>query len=151
DFTWDLRYHYQALPLVALGIAMVEGVGRLRRMAQRRRLGNAAVRFAVGFACACGLAATVAWGPSPIGVDYRLGYWPIPEPADVAVRDRMLTRIGPDDGVSADYYTVPHLSHRETVYTFPNPWVNKNYGIRFSALGDPAKVHWLVVDTSLFQ
>ncbi len=151
NFTWDLRYHYQALPMVALGIAMVEGVARIRRWVERRRLGDGPMRFTIGFTCACALAATTAWGVSPIGIEYRAGYWPIPEPTDVAPRDRMLARIGSSDGVSADYYTVPHLTHRPIVYTFPNPWVNKNYGISPTALGDPAKVKWLLVDTALFQ
>ena len=90
DFTWDLRYHYQALPMVALGIAMVEGVARLRRWYERRRLGEGPNRFTVGFACACALAATTAWGLSPIGTEFHAGYWPIPPPADVAIRDRMI-------------------------------------------------------------
>src|SRR5215471_1618996 len=63
----------------------------------------------------------------------------------------MLPLIGGRDGVSADYYTVPHLTHRSIVYTFPNPWENKNYGITPKASGDPAKVQWILVDTSLFQ
>ena len=46
---------------------------------------------------------------------------------------------------------MPHLTHRSIVYTYPNPWVNKNYGITPTALGDPAKVRWLFVDTALFQ
>jgi hypothetical protein len=72
-------------------------------------------------------------------------------PADATARDQMLPLIGGHDGVSADYYTVPHLTHRSIVYTFPNPWENKNYGITPSAAGDPAKVTWILVDTSLFQ
>ena len=151
NFTWDLRYHYQALPMVALGIAMVEGVARLRRWFERRRVGAPGTRFVVALTCACALAATTAWGPSPIGVDYRRGTWPLAVPPDATARDRMMTRIGPDDGVSADFYTVPHLTHREIVYTFPNPWVNKNYGITPAAHGDPAEVRWILVDTALFQ
>jgi uncharacterized membrane protein len=151
NFTYDLRYHYQALPMVALGLAMVEGVARLRRLAERRRWGDSPVRFVVAFACACGLAATVAWGPSPLGVDFHNGYWPLAISADTTARDRMLPLIGSHDGVSADYYTVPHLTHRSIVYTFPNPWENKNYGISPTATGDPAKVQWILVDTTLFQ
>ena len=151
NFTYDLRYHYQALPMVALGLGMVEGVARLRRLAERRRWGDSPVRFVVGFASACALAATVAWGPSPLGVDFQNGYWPLSVSADATARDQMLPAIGSQDGVSADYYTVPHLTHRSIVYTFPNPWENKNYGISTSAIGDPAKVKWILVDTSLFQ
>ena len=42
NFTWDLRYHYQALPMAAAGLAMVEGVAWLGR----RQIGVR--RFAVG-------------------------------------------------------------------------------------------------------
>jgi uncharacterized membrane protein len=148
DFTFDLRYHYQALPMVALGIAMVEGVTRIRSWSRGR---DGVVRFAVGAALAGALAATCAWGPSPIGLEYRAGYWPLAVPADAPIRERMLARISAHDGVSADYWTVPHLSHRDTIYTFPNPWENKNYGVTTTAHGDPAKVRWILVDTSLFQ
>ena len=37
-------------------IAMVEGVARLRRWYERRRLGDGPSRFTIGFACACALA-----------------------------------------------------------------------------------------------
>jgi uncharacterized membrane protein len=151
DFTWDLRYHYQAFPMVALGIAMVEGVARIRRFSLRHGRGDGTTRFTVGVVGACALAATVAWGPSPLGVEYHNGYWPLAAPPDAPVRDRMAARIGLTDGVSADYWSVPHLTHRDVVYTFPNPWVNKNYGISASSLGDPAAVRWVMVDTSLFQ
>ncbi len=55
------------------------------------------------------------------------------------------------DGVSADYLVVPHLTHRQRIYTFPNPWRNSNYGIEPSDHGDPAGVRWIVMDTSLLN
>jgi hypothetical protein len=137
--------------MVALGLAMVEGVARLRRLAQRKHWGDSPMRFVIGFTGACALAATVAWGPSPLGVDFHNGYWPLAVPADATARDHMMPLIGGHDGISADYYTVPHLTHRSIVYTFPNPWENKNYGITPTAIGDPAKVKWILVDTNLFQ
>jgi uncharacterized membrane protein len=144
NFTWDLRYHYQALPIAAAALAMVEGVAWLgrRRVAVRR--------FAVGFVAACALAATMAWGITPLSRDYRTGYWPLNEPADVPFREQALRTIGPDDGVSVDYWSTPHFTHREIAYTFPNPWRNKNYGISPDDHGDPAKVKWVLVDRSLF-
>jgi uncharacterized membrane protein len=143
NFTWDLRYHYQALPLAAAGLAMVEGVAWIGR----RRL--AVRRFAVGWVAACALAGTVVWGITPISRDYRQGYWPLLKPPDVDFREAALAQIGPDDGVSADYWAIPHLTHREIAYTFPNPWRNKNYGISPASRGDPAAVEWVLVDRSL--
>jgi uncharacterized membrane protein len=144
NFTWDLRYHYQALPMAAAGLAMVEGVAWLGRT----RIGVR--RFAVGWVAACALAGTVAWGISPIGREYERGYWPFLRPADVDLRDQAADLIGPDDGVSVDYWSTPHLTHRDIAYTFPNPWINKNYGIDSTAHGDPAAVDWVLVDRSLF-
>lgn len=144
NFTWDLRYHYQALPLAALALGMVEGVARLMRW--RPRVGTGAVVFVI----ATSLAATTAWGPSPLGVRYRTGYWPLAVGPDQKVKEHVVALLEDDDrGISADYNFTPHLSHREIVYTFPNPWVNKNYGIDPTKHGEPSEVHWLAVNTRL--
>jgi uncharacterized membrane protein len=143
DFTWSLTYHYQALPLTSLGIASVEAVHRLRRW---RRTG---APLAVGAITASALVATMTLGASPIGENYNKGYWPLAVPVDAAPRNEALRMIGGRDGVSADFWAVPHLTHRSTVYTFPNPWRNKNYGTSPTARGDPAKVKWLLIDTTL--
>jgi uncharacterized membrane protein len=148
SFTFDLRYHYGAMPMVALGIAMVEGVARIRRWARGR---EGVTRFTAGAAAACALAATCAWGPSPIGTEYHAGYWPLESSTTVAARNSDIARIGGSDGVSADYATVPHLTHRDVIYTYPNPWRNSNYGTDLYAHGDPSKVKWILVDTAMFQ
>ena len=44
--------------------------------------------------------------------------------------------------------SAPRLTHRAIVYTFPNPWRNKNYGTSPAARGDPAKVKWLFLNTA---
>ena len=53
----------------------------------------------------------------------------------------------PDDtSVSAGYTLVPHLSRREQIYTFPNPWRGSNWGYRDRDRPDPSVVDWLVID-----
>jgi uncharacterized membrane protein len=148
NFTYDLRYHYEAIPMVALALAMVEGVARIQRWAGQRQ---GVTRFAAGATAACALAATCAWGPSPIGKEYRVGYWPLVPSPTVTAREHALARIGGSDGVSADFLAVPHLTHRSIIYTFPNPWQNVNYGISSDARGDPGKVKWILVDTALLE
>jgi uncharacterized membrane protein len=142
DFTWSLHYHYQALPLTSLGIASVEAVDRLRRW---RKNG---APIAVGAIIATALVATMSVGISPISEDYNKGFWPLTVPPDVSARKEAMRMIGSSDGVSADYSAVPHLTHRAIIYTFPNPWRNKNYGTRPTAHGDPAKVKWLFLDAA---
>ncbi len=53
--------------------------------------------------------------------------------------------------MSADYNLVPHLSHRELIYTFPNPWISSNYGVDGRGLPDPATVEWIAVDVNLLD
>jgi len=142
SFTFDLRYHYAALPLAAAALAMVEGTARLVRRWPQTRHGI------VGLVGACALAATCAWGPSPIGREYDSGYWPKRRSPQVDAYDAAVDLVDGDDGVSVDYVLVPHLTHREVVYTFPNPWISKNYGIG-GEVGDPALVDWLVVNRAL--
>jgi uncharacterized membrane protein len=143
NFTRDLRYHYSAIPLASTGIAMVEGLAVIYR--RRKAWGRAAG----GVAGAAALTATFVWGLSPLGLRYDTGYWPLRPTNDREVREQSLRLIGPRDAVSADYFLVPHLTHRDIVYTFPNPWTNKNYGISPESHGDVAAVRWLAVDRDL--
>ena len=54
--------------------------------------------------------------------------------------------------MSADYNLVPHLAHRELVYTFPNPWLSSNYGIGGkSDHANPADVEWIAVNTNVLD
>lgn len=146
NFTWDLHFHYQALPIAALMISLVEGVWFLWR--RRRWLGEGALVVAVVAAAWSGLNHSPGpWTPH----NYRAGYWPLSEPANQAGREAAVALIRPEDGVSADYLMVPHLSHREYVYTFPNPWRNSNYGVTPQARGDQAKVDWIAVDTGMLD
>ena len=148
NFFWDIRFHYTAVILAVLALACVEGIARLRRTSWRR--------FAVGFAAACALATSVAWGISPIGTQYRTGYWPLQGNARQATLDAAVATIPDDAAVSAPYHMVPHLAHRTQIYTFPNPWIPHNWGVDGVAPDDPDldhtpdEVEWLIVDrTSL--
>lgn len=143
-FTWDPHYRYQALPTLALTISFVEASWFLYR--RRRWWGHAALVIGLGASLWSGWAHGAGpWSPS----NYRAGYWPHTAPATQQAREAALALIRPHEGVSADYLLVPHLSHREVLYTFPNPWKNSNYGVSSDAAGDPAKVDWIVVDTAL--
>ena len=53
----------------------------------------------------------------------------------------------PGSRVSATYQFVPHLSHRKFVYEFPNPFRERNWGVRGEGTHDPDRIEWLIVDT----
>ena len=153
NFTWDVRYHYAALPVVALALGMVEGISAIDRWARRRApRGPSAVRRGVlGVTLAAALYSTWAWGPSPVSVRYEDGYWPRRTHGDHRCQGCGRRRDPGGAAVSADYNLVPHLTHRELIYTFPNPWISSNYGVDGRGLPDPATVEWIVVDINLLD
>lgn len=146
SFFYDIRFHYVAVIVAVLALASVEGVARLRPDGLRR--------FAVGTVAAAALASSVAWGISPISTQYRSGNWPLGGNPRQVVVDGAVDLVPGGAAVSASYYVVPHLSHREQIYTFPNPWHAHNWGVGGDAPHDPnhdhvpAEVEWLIVDTT---
>lgn len=149
SFFYDIRFHYVAIILAVMALASVEGVARLR--------GDGLRRFGVGVVVAAALATTVAWGRSPISTQYRDGYWALnPNPLQ-EVLDDAVDRVPDGASVAATYNIVPHLSHREQIYTFPNPWIPSNWGVAGIAPDDPnhdhvpSEVDWLVINVGTHQ
>lgn len=142
-YTRDAHFHYSALVLVGITIATVEGVARIPTRHARRAL--------VVVILATSVATTIAWGPSPVGVEYRRGWWPLHADARQAVNEAAIREVPPGAAVSASYSYVPHLTHRVRVYEFPVPWRDINWGVRGEHLDDPALVQWIVVDRRLLD
>ena len=145
NFFWSIQFHYAAIIVAFVALASIDGVARLKSLPFRR--------FAVGAVAAAALATSVAWGMSPISTQYRNGLLAArrqrsPRPSSM----RPSTPFPPGAAVSATYNLVPHLSHREQIYTFPNPWFPLNWGVAGVAPHDPdhdhvpAEVDWIVVD-----
>lgn len=139
-YTREITFHYQATVVPALAIGTVEGVARISR--HRRWAAAAAVTVALGAA----LATTVWWGPSPLGIRYRSGIWPLAPDPRQATKERAVRLVPPRAAVSASYTFVPHLTHRPRIYEFPVPWRNVNWGVRGEGLPDPRTVRWVVAD-----
>jgi uncharacterized membrane protein len=57
----------------------------------------------------------------------------------------LIERIPKHAVVSADYSTVPHLSHRRFVYMFPNPFVVSNWGVDGEHTHDPESVDYILL------
>src|SRR4029077_6937800 len=102
------------------------------------------VRFLVGLVVATSLAATVAWGPSPIGVKYHSGIWPLQSDRQAA-HDAAVDLVPAGAPTSAIYNLLPPLAPRDEIYDFPVPWRNVNWGVDGEHLADPADVQWLVL------
>jgi uncharacterized membrane protein len=134
--------HYQALPVVALTLALLEGLTWL----QRRR--PSFVEPVVAVVLACSLASSVAWGALPISTKYGHFWSEDGDPARAA-KEHAIALPGGGDVVSAQYRLVPHLADRRLVYSFPNPWQQVFYGVEGTPRPDPSTVEWLIWDESL--
>jgi uncharacterized membrane protein len=143
DTSWtrEISYHYAALPLAAVAIAAVEGVAFLVR-----RVGGVTRWLVPAGVLTCALSASLAWGPSPIGAEYREQWWPPDQDTRLDSKRAAIDAVPDDASVSAAYTFVPHLSGREEIYTFPNPWRPSNWGYQDRNTRDPRTVDWLVVD-----
>lgn len=143
-YTREIRYHYSSLVLVGIILATVEAIAWVA--VKRPGL----VRFLVGLVVASSFAATVAWGPSPIGVKYHTGIWPLQ--ADRQSAKQAAVDLVPDGApTSAIYDLLPHLAHRDLIYDWPVPWKNVNWGVHGEHLADPAAVQWIVVDRRILS
>ncbi len=145
-FTRNFIYHYSAIPLATLTLATVEGIAFF----SRRR--PPALRGAlVGFVAASALASTLAWGPSPFGSEYRKGWWPLTPDARAASKKAALDVVPDGAAVSASYNLDSHLTHREKIYEFPNPFRPHNWGVANERYPSPNAARWLVVDLHVVQ
>jgi uncharacterized membrane protein len=141
-YTHDIRYQYGAFVAAGIFLAVVEAAGRVRRAGLRR--------LQIGMVCAFALASNVAWSPSRLDNQlYQSGIWALTANPQMATLDKMVHMVPAGAGVSATYNVVPHLSHRDQIYTFPNPWIRSYYGT--SATEPPehsASVQYIVLETS---
>ena len=122
NFFYDIRFHYTAIILAMLALATVEGVAWLRlagtaplRRRPRRRVGAGDVG-----------------GMGHLAAQHRLPDRLLAARTATPARTCSTTPSPacPDDAaVAATYYIVPHLSHRDQIYTFPNPWIPANWGV----------------------
>jgi uncharacterized membrane protein len=138
DFTRKITFHYAALPLVALILATVEGIWLIARTSEQRRV-------LVGLVLAASLLATVLWGPSPIGKEYQRGWWARHDRRQ-ATMEAAIALVPGNAAVSASYRLVPHLTHRKTVYDFPNPFKPANWGVHNENYPEASTAEWLVID-----
>ena len=140
-YTTDIHYQYSALLVVGIFLALAEAFGRLARVPRLRVVASLVVVVTA-------LAANVAWSPSPLDASaYHGGYWALSGSPRTRELARLVARVPASAGVSASYDVVPHLAHRDVIYSWPNPWIRTNYGVSASQPAEPiGAVDYLVVD-----
>jgi hypothetical protein len=130
--------------VAGLMVATVEAIARVGRTVGRRR-------FLVGLVVATTFGASVAWGPSPLGVKFRAGYWPLSPNPRTASMAAAVAIVPPSASVSSVYSITPHLTHRTRIYDFPEPWKHVNWGVNGENMPSPNAVDWVVIDKTLLS
>ena len=133
-----IRYQYTAVMIAPIVIAAIEGAHRLWRFRIVQRL-------LIPWLLVWAYVTNVAWSPSPLSNNYDgVGAG---EPT-ARHRCEAAVELVPDDAsVTATYALLPHLSHREQIYDWPNPFVAAYWGNDDEyRLPDPSTIEYLVVD-----
>lgn len=140
NFTWSIKFHYQAVTFTIAAVAAIDALSMLKR--HGGRIG----RFAVIAVLISGYSWSDAKGALPFSKEYSPAIWG-QRNAYADGFDAARKRIGPNDAISVHYLLLPHVSHREVVYSFPNPWIRANFlssPDRYVPFGD---VKWIVMIT----
>jgi uncharacterized membrane protein len=121
----DIRFQYTTFVATGLFLALVEGLGRITQ--------RGLLVLACGVLVIASLVANATYSPSSLNSKvFNSGVWSLNATPQTREATTLLARIAPDAGVSASYNIEPHLTHRERIYTWPNPWVRSNYGVSAS-------------------
>jgi len=116
-YQYNIRYHYTAVALPALGLATVEGIARTPR-GWRTALATVVL--------ACSALGAYWWGTLPFSLEPKT-YWSPNDPISQQAAE-MFDLIPGDGIVSAHHTATAHLAHREHIYMFPNPFSTLLYG-----------------------
>jgi uncharacterized membrane protein len=132
-----IRYQYTAVMIAPIVIASIEASAWMWRYQFVRR-------FLVPWMLVCAYVSNIAWSPSPISANQSV--WATPTARHEALREAI--DLVPDGvSVAATYSLGPHLSHREQIYDWPNPWVPAYWGNDDThRLPDPSEIDYIVLD-----
>jgi hypothetical protein len=93
---------------------------------------------------ASSIISNIAWSNSPISDNHQV--WARNTPRTEVMR-RAVALVPDGVVVTATYRLTPHLTHRERIYDWPNPWVESYWGVDDGyRLPDPSVVEWIAID-----
>lgn len=132
-----IRYQYTAVMIAPIVIASIEGAAWMWRHRFVRR-------FLVPWLLVCAYVSNVAWSPSPMSPNDTVWAQPL---ARHEILRRAVSLVPDDASVTATYSLGPHLSHREQIYDWPNPFRPAYWGNDDTyRLPDPSEIDYLVLD-----
>ncbi len=117
-----IYYQYTAgiIPFVFIGLVLA--VARIISWFEGARKKRALTAALAGFMLLFSLAGSVYLGPGPLAFDWSFSkYRSDPQVETLKKAVRLIPK---NASVSAQIYVLPHLSSREKVYMFPNPFID---------------------------
>ena len=133
-----IKYQYTSVMIAPIMVASIHGASTLWRFKTVRMVLPVWLLL-------CSYTTNVAWSPSRLS-DINYGVWSQPHPRHDSLR-AALTFIPEDASVSASYQLLPHLSHREHIYDWPNPFWASVWGNDDCAyLPDPTTIDFVALD-----
>ncbi len=137
SFIRKIRFQYTALITPGVIIATIEG---LYLMTRRRR--GLLKPLMVWITITMSISVVFR---SSLPFTKQDWVWKAPD-AHTPVVERALKLVPKDARVGATLNIVPHLSHREVIYDFPNPFIAHYHGPDNNKKVDPKVIDWLVYD-----
>lgn len=133
----QIRWQYTSVMIAPFVVAAIDGA---RFVWRARRLRG----WLVALLVVSSFISNIAWSNSRISENYHV--WAKPTPRTEVLR-RAVALVPDDVAVTATYTLVPHLTHRELVFEWPNPWVESYWGVDDGyRLPDPSIIEWIVID-----
>lgn len=116
-YQYHINYHYSLVVVPALALGTVYAIAAF---------GGRARTYATAAVGVVALYTAYLWGPMPFSRN-EIAHWAPNHPVAEQMRD-VIEDIPRDAVVSAFHSATPHLSHREKIYQFPNPFRVMLYG-----------------------
>jgi uncharacterized membrane protein len=141
-FVRDVRFQYTALMIPGVFLGALNAASWMLR---RSRKGGSVM---IGWMVVCSCLAAFVRGPLPGSVGFSS--WKLHDPAQVAL-ERAVAIIPADAAVAAQDNIASHLSHRRSVYDFPNPFQRMVYGTPSTPDPSPDAADWIIVQPALLS
>ncbi|MCZ7532535.1 MAG: DUF2079 domain-containing protein [Acidimicrobiia bacterium] len=141
----NIRYQYTSYLLAIVALAAIRGAARLTSVSKDKPTRPVLAAVLVGAVVIAGGLGTFLAGPLPRNDPGNPWAGYSSQPGEVR---RALDLIPGDAVVSADWFISPHLTHRDTIYMYPNPFVRDAWGVASEPPPPSADtVEWVVVRT----
>ncbi len=144
SYMHSIRYNYIALIVPFIYISTIYASAKLMRNRKTK------VLISLLLILSAGLTNYYFMSPSPFSKRSLDKYFGYQYPSRVAFTNEAISLIPPDASVSATPFFVPHLTHREKIYEFPNPFKLSYWGIN-GENPPPKDVEYVLADTNRFN